>query len=222
MILFPLTSDPHFSRLSSSPSPLRVTHLPSPVLPPSEFATSKAWPGAKDHCAVVVRDEVFVLCGSQKPNSDYLPNKFVHRFQPSSAEWNRDTTTGDVPPNLIRACDVAIGSVIYVFGGFDGSRRQNDLRSYDTITKVWLLIKPDGKSPSGQGRIVRLERRHLPFLLRGIVLHRRWILVARRGNGWRHNKPGGLIQLENRHVVQRGNEWGTTEAESLCRSGEVA
>jgi N-acetylneuraminic acid mutarotase len=154
MILFPLTSDLHFSHLSSSPSPLHVTHLPSPILPPSEFATSKAWPGAGGHCAVVVGDEVFVLCGSQNFDSDYLPNEFVHRFQPSSAEWNRDTTTGDVPPDLSNACAVAIGSMIYVFGGsdgvFGGSCRRNNLRSYDTITKVWLLIKPDGKSPSGR------------------------------------------------------------------------
>jgi N-acetylneuraminic acid mutarotase len=98
------------------------------------------------HCAVVVGDEIFVLCGSQNLE-DFVPSEFVYRFKPSSNEWNCDTTTGDVPPNLRQSCAVSIGSVIYVFGGRDSaSQNRRELRSYDTTTKVWKILRSKGKS----------------------------------------------------------------------------
>jgi hypothetical protein len=44
---------------------------------------------------------------------------------------------------------VAIKTVIYLFGGCDeeGDRR-NEIRSYNTETRVWTLLKPTGNSPS--------------------------------------------------------------------------
>jgi N-acetylneuraminic acid mutarotase len=46
---------------------------------------------------------------------------------------------------------VAIKTVIYLFGGLaEGDRRQNGIRSYNTKTRVWTLLKPTGQSPSGR------------------------------------------------------------------------
>jgi N-acetylneuraminic acid mutarotase len=99
------------------------------------ITTSKNWPVAVAHSAVAVGDQVYVFGGRQtNASSSYMSGKHVWRFKPSSGEWNYDTTVGvgSVPPNLNDASAVAAGSLVYVFGGWDGTGYQSSLRSYDT------------------------------------------------------------------------------------------
>lgn len=46
--------------------------------------------------------------------------------------WGYLTTDGDVPPARANHSSAVINTDLYIFGGWDGSRRLNDLYSLDT------------------------------------------------------------------------------------------
>jgi len=103
------------------------------------------------HSSVSTSSAVYVIGGR---NEQYFIFGDVWRFDLGSATWALDSAGG---ANAITAryfhSSVAIDSLIYVFGGYVASRQNivNDLWAYDTTTKMWQEILPDG-SPGAPPR----------------------------------------------------------------------
>ena len=55
--------------------------------------------------------------------------------------WERPVMIGLAPTRRYYHSAVAIGPLIYVFGGFDGSPRTNDLHRLDTTSSKWSSVK---------------------------------------------------------------------------------
>jgi hypothetical protein len=49
---------------------------------------------------------------------------------------------------------VFFGKYIYLFGGYDGSKRTNDFYKYDIYSKVWTKIITNDMPPSARDRHV--------------------------------------------------------------------
>lgn len=55
--------------------------------------------------------------------------------------WKRITPGGDSPPPRANHSSSVIKDKLYIFGGWDGVCRLNDLYQYDTVANRWLEVK---------------------------------------------------------------------------------
>ena len=69
---------------------------------------------------------------------------------PSFDHIRRLPASGTVPPPRESHSVTVIGSKLYVFGGFDGSRVLNDLYIYDTHAGLWSQLVHTGISPAAR------------------------------------------------------------------------
>ena len=63
----------------------------------------------------------------------------LHRFDFGSSVWTHVAPVGGVaPPPRDRSAAVSLLDSLYIFGGFDGANRTNDLWRFDTLRSVWV------------------------------------------------------------------------------------
>ncbi len=77
----------------------------------------------------------------------------VHVLQTSTMTWSTPDLSGSLPPGLRGHTATLIGrSTIFVFGGYDGRGRSNDLFLLNTDSWSWEHPRPSQQAPSGRQR----------------------------------------------------------------------
>lgn len=77
----------------------------------------------------------------------------VHVLQTSTMAWSSPELCGNMPPGLRGHTANLIGrSTVFVFGGYDGRGRSNDLFLLNTDTWSWEHPRPSQQAPSGRQR----------------------------------------------------------------------
>jgi Protein tyrosine and serine/threonine kinase/Kelch motif/Galactose oxidase, central domain len=112
----------------------------------SKVAAQRRWPGAvSGHSATLIRGRIVVFGGHtarQKYQND------VHVLDPSTLTWATPPMSGKVPRPRSDHAAVAVGRLLYIFGGFDGKTYYGDVHALDTRTWEWVdLGAVHGASP---------------------------------------------------------------------------
>eukprot|EP00929_Paragymnodinium_shiwhaense_P013396 TRINITY_DN121257_c0_g1_i1.p1 TRINITY_DN121257_c0_g1~~TRINITY_DN121257_c0_g1_i1.p1 ORF type:complete len:780 (+),score=173.99 TRINITY_DN121257_c0_g1_i1:233-2572(+) len=97
--------------------------------------------------AVVCRDSIFFFGGYTKKDGDYFNDLF--EFNIPRAHWTRVDSSMRPSVRTDHSCVVYEGS-LFIFGGFDGKSRFQDLHQYDVDIKEWTEIPTTDNSPLGR------------------------------------------------------------------------
>ena len=77
----------------------------------------------------------------------------VHVLQTSTMTWSSPELSGSVPPGLRGHTATLIGkSTLFIFGGYDGRGRSNDLFLLNADSWSWEHPQPSQQAPSGRQR----------------------------------------------------------------------
>ena len=72
---------------------------------------------------------------------DYLND--LHVLNVDTLEWQKGNAAGNNPPQRANHSSAVIGTTLYIFGGWDGSKRLNDLFALETQAMIWTEIHTD-------------------------------------------------------------------------------
>jgi len=97
--------------------------------------------------AVVCRDSVFFFGGYTKKDGDYFNDLF--EFNIPRAHWTRIDTANRPTVRTDHSCVVYEAS-LFIFGGFDGRSRFQDLHQYTIEEREWLEIPSTDNAPMGR------------------------------------------------------------------------
>mmetsp|Transcript_2116 Transcript_2116/g.3876 ORF Transcript_2116/g.3876 Transcript_2116/m.3876 type:complete len:633 (+) Transcript_2116:126-2024(+) len=91
------------------------------------------------HAAAICNSKMFIFGGYNGTSrlNDFYSFDFIHKT------WTQNIgSTGTPPSPRDRHCSVVYQDGFYVFGGFDGHARVNDLHRYDIVSGEWSRILP--------------------------------------------------------------------------------
>uniref|UniRef100_A0A7S1LPF3 Galactose oxidase n=1 Tax=Neobodo designis TaxID=312471 RepID=A0A7S1LPF3_NEODS len=71
----------------------------------------------------------------------------IHQLDVGTALWSEVEATGDPHPGTSQAAAVDVGQALLFFGGWDGSKRTNELTLYQTDTQSWAPFATVGERP---------------------------------------------------------------------------
>jgi N-acetylneuraminic acid mutarotase len=97
------------------------------------------------HAGVVIGDAFYVFGGYD--GSSRLNE--LHKFDFTSCAWSHVAPTSGLAPSprdRLAAC--ASQSNMFIFGGYDGVNRVNDLWRFDTLRNAWTLLDSSSAQPS--------------------------------------------------------------------------
>lgn len=97
--------------------------------------------------AVVCSDSIYFFGGYTKKDGDYFNDLF--EFNIVRAHWTR-IDTGNRPTVRTDHSCVVYEASLYIFGGFDGRSRFQDLHQYSISFREWLEIPPTDNAPMGR------------------------------------------------------------------------
>lgn len=97
--------------------------------------------------AVVCRDSIFFFGGYTKKDGDYFNDLF--EFNIPRAHWTRIDTANRPSMRTDHSCCVYEGS-LFIFGGFDGRSRFQDLHQYTIEDREWAELPVSDNVPMGR------------------------------------------------------------------------
>jgi len=106
--------------------------------PPSARSGSKA---------VVCRDSIFFFGGYTKKDGDYFNDLF--EFNIPKAHWTR-LDAAQIPSVRTDHSCVVFEASLYIFGGFDGRTRFQDLHLFNTEEREWMQVTDTDNVPVGR------------------------------------------------------------------------
>ncbi|CAE7818686.1 unnamed protein product [Symbiodinium sp. CCMP2456] len=106
--------------------------------PPSARSGSKA---------VVCRDSIFFFGGYTKKDGDYFNDLF--EFNIPKAHWTRLDAAQKPSVRTDHSC-VVFEASLYIFGGFDGRTRFQDLHLFNTEEREWMQVTDTDNVPVGR------------------------------------------------------------------------
>ncbi|CAE7209638.1 Afg1l [Symbiodinium necroappetens] len=106
--------------------------------PPSARSGSKA---------VVCRDSIFFFGGYTKKDGDYFNDLF--EFNIPKAHWTRVDAAQKPSVRTDHSC-VVFEASLYIFGGFDGRTRFQDLHLFNTEEREWMQVTDTDNVPVGR------------------------------------------------------------------------
>merc|ERR1719161_1830926 len=117
------------------------------------------------HTADLVGSQLFVFRGGD--GRAYLND--LHALDLVQDAWHPVLTSGERPPQRANHCSVVETKrdLLYVFGGWDGTKRLNDLYQLDVSTLVWSLLTPYGIPPQPRAGTTLSYIRVLLFMFGG-------------------------------------------------------
>ena len=97
------------------------------------------------HTADAYRDKIYVFRGGD--GRDYLND--LHELNTVTLHWRSlNDVQGRRPPPRANHSSSIIGHNLYIFGGWDGSKRLNDLFNFNIATHIWSQVQVVGESPA--------------------------------------------------------------------------
>ena len=120
----------------------------------------------------------------------------LHRFDFASSVWTHIIPASGIAPSpRDRLAAASLKDNLYIFGGFDGNSRVNDLWRFDTVRNSWVLMDSvSGQCPSARHSHSAVECGGKIFVLFGYdgnyrsdisefnVSRRTWVSIAARGS----------------------------------------
>ena len=103
------------------------------------------------HAAVAVDNKLHMWggwAGSAKKSREVAQKLEV--FEISTELWEQKPTHGTPPPGLINTAYAVVGSCLFVFGGYDGVSRHNNLFKLDLHTFQWEQVRVSNPSSGPQ------------------------------------------------------------------------
>ncbi|CAD8124604.1 unnamed protein product [Paramecium sonneborni] len=98
------------------------------------------------HSADLIGQLIYIFRGGD--GKDYLND--LHSFNTKTNMWKLiQTVDNQRPPPRANHCSSVCQNKLFIFGGWDGSKRLNDLFCYDVTTNKWIELKPL-QSPSAR------------------------------------------------------------------------
>eukprot|EP00403_Amphidinium_massartii_P044184 CAMPEP_0178456924 /NCGR_PEP_ID=MMETSP0689_2-20121128/46746_1 /TAXON_ID=160604 /ORGANISM="Amphidinium massartii, Strain CS-259" /LENGTH=777 /DNA_ID=CAMNT_0020083147 /DNA_START=45 /DNA_END=2376 /DNA_ORIENTATION=- len=97
--------------------------------------------------AVVCRDSIFFFGGYTKKDGDYFNDLF--EFNIPQACWTRIDARNQPTVRTDHSCIVYEAS-LYIFGGFDGRSRFQDLHQYGVEDREWFEVPSTDNTPMGR------------------------------------------------------------------------
>lgn len=97
--------------------------------------------------AVVCRDSIFFFGGYTKKDGDYFNDLF--EFHIPRAHWSRIDTSTRPSMRTDHSC-IVYEANLYIFGGFDGRSRFQDLHQYSIDNNEWIEIPATDNVPMGR------------------------------------------------------------------------
>ncbi|XP_034652342.1 kelch domain-containing protein 3 [Drosophila subobscura] len=112
------------------------------------------------HAAVAYEEErMYIFGGRGDKHSPYHSQEetYCHEIvflDMKTKVWHRPFTAGKVPVGRRSHSMFVYNKLIYVFGGYNGLLDQhfNDLYTFDPRSKLWNLIRANGKAPTARRR----------------------------------------------------------------------
>jgi len=101
----------------------------------------------QNHTAVIIDHKMYVF-GGTTTNKKVLGDMNVLDLE--SLTWSTAEPTGHPPSARYGHSCVVYQKLLLVFGGFDGSKRLNDVYKYDTIKNVWIQPDVKGEKPDAR------------------------------------------------------------------------
>jgi BTB/POZ domain/Kelch motif len=96
----------------------------------------------------VVGDSLYFFGGDSGTDVGYRSDLHVLHTAASPMRWERIEASGDTPEPRGWHTMSAVGTLLYVFGGCDGSTSFNDVHVFDTELGRWSRLEPSGLLPS--------------------------------------------------------------------------
>lgn len=87
-------------------------------------------------------------------------------------------------------------SKLYIFGGYDGYQRSNDLYTYDFSTNVWTLLNASGTIPP------RRDRHTAVVYLNTLVIFGGYDGRTRLNGNSYHNMLASITVLSSQNILQ--------------------
>ncbi|CAD7937823.1 unnamed protein product [Amoebophrya sp. A25] len=97
--------------------------------------------------AIVYSDTIFFFGGYTKKDGEYFCD--LYQFHIPTAQWRTIDPSGVVPPARTDHSCCNFGPSLYIFGGFDGKSRFDDLQKFSIDLNRWERIKGDNQ-PMGR------------------------------------------------------------------------
>ncbi|XP_017089188.2 kelch domain-containing protein 3 [Drosophila bipectinata] len=112
------------------------------------------------HAAVAYEQErMYIFGGRGDKHSPYHSQEetYCHEIvylDMKTKVWHRPFTAGKVPVGRRSHSMFVYNKLIYVFGGYNGllDKHFNDLYTFDPRTKLWNLVRGNGKAPTARRR----------------------------------------------------------------------
>jgi len=105
-------------------------------------------PGPIDcHAAISIGGRIWIFGGRSDTHTRLST---VWTLDTDTWTWNEQRCTGTMPSPRSSASTAAIGTSIYVFGGFDGFSVRNDMYVLDTKTLEWRVVECKGQVPTAR------------------------------------------------------------------------
>lgn len=95
----------------------------------------------------VYRDSIFCFGGYTKRDGDYFND--LYEFNIPHAHWSRIEAASRPSVRTDHSC-VVLEANLYIFGGFDGKSRFQDLHQYAIEEKEWCVIPCTDRTPLGR------------------------------------------------------------------------
>lgn len=90
--------------------------------------------------SIVHNRKLYIWAGHDSRHAEYFNDLWAYSFDENI--WTHIKAKGDLPVARTDHSFVKVGEKFIVFGGFDGTRRWNDLHSFDLETFEWKKIEP--------------------------------------------------------------------------------
>jgi len=73
----------------------------------------------------------------------------IHTIHPVTFELKKLTTQGTIPPVRANSANVNIGEFLYIVGGWNGTKRYNDMYRFHISSSTWESLSPSPKKLAG-------------------------------------------------------------------------
>jgi N-acetylneuraminic acid mutarotase len=106
--------------------------------------TTGAKPAARSGTQAVIQgSKIYIFGGYTKKDGDFFND--VHSFDTTTSTWTElvPTTQENIPLARTDHSLTLYGNSLYVFGGYDGSHRFNDLRQFSLSSNTWRNLASD-------------------------------------------------------------------------------
>jgi len=103
------------------------------------------------HSAAVTSGGMMFVFGGTTGGTTYLND--VYRYDIGQNTWAVINAGGTKPAaRMNHVAVITANSIMYIFGGYDGTAVRGDLAKFDTVSNNWVAVSPAGTAPAARQR----------------------------------------------------------------------